>query len=55
MTPSAGIRQYGLAGELHMGPGRLSDIESGRHQELPEPLQRILEAVGATENGETGP
>jgi predicted transcriptional regulator len=55
MTLRAGIRQYGLAGQLHMSPGRLSDIESGRRQELPEPLQRIFEAVGATENGETGP
>ena len=55
MRLRAGIRRYGLAAQLHICLGRFSEIESGRRQPLPELLQRIVEAVEARQNGESGP
>jgi hypothetical protein len=55
MRLRAGIRRYGLAGQLHTSPGRFSEIESGRREPLPGLLQGIPEAVEARQNGETGP
>jgi len=54
MSLRVGIRRYGLAARLHISPRRLSEIESGRRQPLPELLQRILEAVEARQNGKSG-
>jgi len=55
MRLMAGIRRYRLAAQLHISPGRFSEIESGRRQPLPELLQRILEALEARQNGESVP
>jgi len=43
---AAGLRQSDLASRLHVGQGRISDIETGRHGMTLSTLHRIALALG---------
>ncbi len=49
MSLKAGIPKYDLAVHLGTPANRLSEIESGRREPLPELLARILDIIGPRE------
>ena len=42
----AGLRQFEVAAQLGMHPGRLSEIECGRREATPEQMERLLRVLG---------
>ena len=42
----AGLRQFEVAAQMGLHPGRLSEIECGRREATPEQMERLLRVLG---------
>jgi len=49
----AGLRQYEVAMSVGILPNRLSEIEAGRRPPSPELLERILQVIKGSHDGQT--